>query len=66
MKLDRTLVTHVNEQTESEFLALLEFEREQGDSNLTVSTLMKRLVETYISDHRIQYQSLSKVFRENQ
>ena len=65
MKADRTLVTHVTEQTEAEFLRLLEFEQNRGDANLTVSTLLKRLIEGYISRHKSDYQSLKTVFERN-
>lgn len=66
MKLDRTLVTHVTEQTEAEFLRLLDFERSRGDENLTVSTLLARLIGAYISGHKSDYQRLKTVFEQNQ
>ena len=64
MKLDRTLVTHVSEQTESDLLKLLEYEQIENPT-LTTSTLIRRLIETYISDHRNQYQALSRIFEGN-
>ena len=66
MKLDRTLVTHVTEQTEAEFLRLLEFERSRGDENLTVSTLLARLIGAYISGHKRDYEALKTAFEQNQ
>ena len=65
MKLDRTLVTHVSEQTERDLLALLEYERLRGDAHLTVSSLLNSIVEGWISDHRQQYQALERIFGEN-
>ena len=65
MKLDRTLVTHVSEQTESDLLRLLEYEQSRGDSHLTVSSLINQIIEAWISDHRSQYQALERIFGEN-
>ena len=65
MKLDRTLVTHVSEQTESDLLKLLEYEQIRGDAHLTVSSLLIQIIEGWISDHRSQYELLHRVFREN-
>lgn len=59
-------MTHVTEKTESDFLKLLDFERAKGDENLTVSSLLARVIGAYISAHRSDYERLKSVFEANE
>ena len=65
MKLDRTIVAHIDAKTEEEFLGLVELERLRGDDSITNSSLLKKIVTEYINTRRTEYLLLSSVFKEN-
>ncbi len=66
MKADRTLVTHITEELENDFLGLLEYEKLMGNDNLTNSSLLNRIVTEYVNKHKTQYLLLSNVFKQNE